>query len=116
MSETLDNLVQLFSLGIATVIALIFALHTKARTWILLFLFIGLFLLGDVYWFLYLFFYDGASPVFYIAYFSWDAADLFLMILLLFIRQEKGLFNRTSSDRRLFILVIISHWVCVCSI
>ena len=105
MIETVDNLVQLIVTGLCTASALVFALRAKARVWALLGLFSGIFFLGDLYWFLYLFFYDETPPFSFISYFSWYTSYLFLLLLLLFIRQEEGLFHVSTSFRKLFWIV-----------
>lgn len=113
MVETVDNLVQLILTGLCAASALAFGARSKSHAWILLGLFAGVFFLGDLYWLLYLLFYDKTPTTFYVSEFSWYASLLFLMMLLLYIRQEAGLFNVSSRFRRLFwVIPIFTAGMC----
>ena len=83
MIDSIENGIQLAVTCGCTVIALCYGVLHKERMMIMLGLFYGVFFLGDVYWFLYMNFYDNASPRFYISYFSWYSAYLFLLLLLI---------------------------------
>lgn len=106
MIEAFDNGVQLFMTGLCTASSLVHGARFRERAWILLGLFSGIFFLGDLYWLLFLLFYDQTPPAFYISDFSWDASYLFLMVLLLYLRQEAGLFGRTNVNRMLFFAIL----------
>lgn len=107
MIETVDNAIQLLLTGIATCISLYFAVHLKGRAWILLSMFQGIYFLGDLYWFLYLLFYETTPPFSYISYISWYASFLFLLMLLLYVRQEKDMLHEGSEHLRWFLIVLM---------
>lgn len=88
MIETIENAIQLTVTGLCSASALYYAVRSKERTWILLGLFAGVFFLGDLYWQLFLIFYDKTPPVFYISEFSWYTSYLFLLLLLIYINVE----------------------------
>ena len=88
MIDSIENGIQLAVTCGCTVIALCYGVLHKERMMIMLGLFYGVFFLGDVYWFLYMNFYDNASPRFYISYFSWYSAYLFLLLLLIYINVK----------------------------
>ena len=83
MISFIENGIQLAVTCVCAVIALYYGVRRKERTWILLGLFYGIFFLGDLYWQLYIIFYHNASPVFYIADYSWYASYLFLLMMLI---------------------------------
>lgn len=87
MIEAVDNGIQLMLTGICTAAALVCAVRSKARPWFLLGLFSGVFFLGDLYWMLYLVFYQDTPQHTYISDLSWDASYLFLILLLLYVRE-----------------------------
>ena len=62
----------------------------KERTLVLLGLFYGTFFLGDLYWQLYILFYDNATPQFYVSEFSWYSAYLFLLLLLIYVNIKNS--------------------------
>ena len=70
------------------VIAMYSGVWRKERTLILLGLFYGIFFLGDLYWQLYIVFYDNATPEFYVSEFSWYSAYLFLLLLLIYVNVK----------------------------
>jgi len=88
MIETIENAIQLAVTGGCTCVALYCAVWSRARAWILLGLFSGIFFLGDLYWQLFLIFYDKTPPAFYISEFSWYTSYLFLLLLLIYINIE----------------------------
>ena len=89
MIETIENAIQLIATGLCAVSALWHAARSKERAWALLGLFAGIFFLGDLYWQLYLVFYDE-TPMFYISEFSWYTSYLFLLLLLIYINVENS--------------------------
>lgn len=89
MIESIENAIQLIATGLCSVTALWNAVRSKERIWVLLGLFAGIFFLGDLYWQLYLVFYDE-TPMFYISEFSWYTSYLFLLLLLVYINVENS--------------------------
>ncbi len=81
MIETLDNALQLSVGGICVLLAAGKIIASRKRKWTLLLLFYSGFFLGNLYWFLYLLFYQR-TPQYYIADLSWWAGYLFLILLL----------------------------------
>lgn len=90
MIESIENAIQLTVTGLCAASALWFGARSKKRTWILLGLFAGVFFLGDLYWQLFLIFYDKTPPAFYISEFSWYTSYLFLLLLLIYINVENA--------------------------
>lgn len=68
-----------------TGIALYHAWKTKERAWAFLGLFSGIFFLGDLYWLLFLVFYNKTPQFTNISDLSWDTSYLFLLLLLLYL-------------------------------
>ena len=75
---------------VCAVIALYSGVTRKERTLVLLGLFYGIFFLGDLYWQLYIIFYDNATPAFYVSEFSWYSAYLFLLLLLIYVNVKNA--------------------------
>ena len=61
MIESVVNAVQLILTALTAALALIFAITTRRREWLMTGLFAGTYFLGDLYWQLYLFFF-GVTP------------------------------------------------------
>lgn len=93
MIESIENTIQLVLTGICAFIALYRAWKTKEHAWVFLGLFSGIFFLGDLYWLLFLVFYDKTPQFTNISDLSWDTSYLFLFLLLLYIRG--GSFKET---------------------
>ena len=81
MIETIENLLQLLILLICTGISLSWAIRERGGTAILLFFFYASFALADLYWLLYLVFYEKSPVIFYVSDLSWYASYLFLYML-----------------------------------
>ena len=90
MIETIENAIQLIVTGLCAVSALTYAVRSKERAWVLLGLSAGLLFLGDLYWQLFLVFYDKTPSTFYISDFSWYTSYLFLLLLLIYINVENS--------------------------
>lgn len=88
MISSIENGLQLAVTCGCMVIALYSGVLYKERILILLGLFYGLFFLGDLYWQLYIVFYDNATPSFYVSYFSWYSSYLFLLLLLIYVNVK----------------------------
>ena len=82
MIESLENAVQLALVAVYMALSIIYALREKPRNSVLLVMFYGSYLLGDLYWLLYLLFYSDNPAIFYIPDLSWYAAYGFLYLLL----------------------------------
>ena len=89
MIESIENAIQLLVTGLCACSALYYGVRTKDRTWALLGLSAGIFFLGDLYWQLFLVFYDK-TPEFYISEFSWYTSYLFLLLLLIYINVKNA--------------------------
>ena len=83
MTEIIENSAQLGLLTVWTVLAGAYAIRSAHRDGALLPLFYGSYVLGDIYWLLYLIFYGETPYIFYVSYISWYAGYLFLYLLLL---------------------------------
>ena len=82
MIETVENAAQLAVVSICCGISFVRFRHRRSRLWVLMTLFYGSFLLGVLYWLLYLLFY-GYTPQFrYISELSWYTSFLFLFMVL----------------------------------
>ena len=88
MLSSIENGIQLAVTCGCAVIALYYGVLHKERIMIMLGLFYGIFFLGDLYWQLYIIFYDDASPKFYVSYFSWYSSYLFLLLLLIYVNVK----------------------------
>lgn len=82
MIESIDNVFQLIITGLCTVIAVYNGLRDGHKLWAVLGLFSGVFFMGDLYWQLYLVFYDHTPAYSDIPYASWGASYVFLLLLL----------------------------------
>ena len=82
MIERIENLTEIIVLVICLLLTLPRTFRDRTRSRILLSLVYSAFLLGDLYWTLYLFFYGKTPSVFYVSDLSWCAAYLFLNLLL----------------------------------
>ena len=90
MIETIDNTFQWIMTGVCTVIALYRAARLKSRRWSMLGLFSGVYLLGLTYWLMFLLFYGHMPMYSYIPDLCWYSAYLFLLLLLIYIREESS--------------------------
>lgn len=82
MIELTENLLEIAVLSFCFAVSLNRTLRAPQRERILLTFFYAGMLLGNLYWTLYLFFYQRTPPVFYVSELSWCAAFLFLILLL----------------------------------
>jgi len=79
--ESIDNLLQIFILIICTIVSFLRALAGD-KSWILLFLFYGCWLLGVLYWLFCIVFYQSTPQISVISDLSWYAAYIFLYMLI----------------------------------
>lgn len=89
MVEIIDNIIQLIITGTCTVAAMWKAVRTYRREWFLFSLFTGIFFLGDLFWELYIVFYSRTPFYSFIPNLSWCTAYLFLLLMLLHIKEKK---------------------------
>lgn len=82
MIETIENAFQLALIAVCLALAVIYTVREKPRNGTLLVMFYGSYLLGDLYWLLYLLFYGDNPSIFYIPDLSWYAAYGFLYLIL----------------------------------
>lgn len=113
MVEAICNAIQLILTGACTVISLLFAFRSKARVWLLLALFSGVFFLGDLYWYLFLVFYQKTPQYSYVSDLSWDAAYLFLFLLLIQVRNVRIMPYRMMMQRKKM-WAIPAFTACMC--
>lgn len=83
MFAFIENGLQLAVTCFCAVIAFYYGVTHKQRIWVMLGLFFGIFFLGDLYYQLYIIFYNNATPVFYVSDYSWYTAYLFLLMVLI---------------------------------
>ena len=82
MIETVENAVQLAVVSLCCGISAIRVIRRRSRLWVLMTLFYGTFLLGLLYWLLYLLFYGDTPQFRYISELNWYTAYLFLFLIL----------------------------------
>ena len=85
--EQLENIFQLVSLVILTGLTIYKSVTTHKRIWGLLSMFYATASLGNIYWFLYMMFYQQTPYYSFIPDFCWIAAVLFMAVLLLQIKD-----------------------------
>ncbi len=83
MIELSENLLEIFVTGICLALSLNRAQRSRKKGWILLALVYASYLLGNLYWTLYLLFLGKTPEVFYVSELNWCAAYLFIILLLL---------------------------------
>ncbi len=113
MISSIDNAIQLVVTGGCAAIVLNHALKVRVREWFLLVLFYFTFFLGDLYWLLFIVFYDGASPVFYISEFGWNTSYLFLLLLLIYINTESNKKWRYRFDPFFMLIPAFTIGMCI---
>ena len=86
--ESIENLIQLGTIGICSVISAQHYYSSKRQEWAMMFLAAFVYFLGDLYWQLYLIFF-GETPYYsHIPYLSWYASYLFLTLLIVGMRGD----------------------------
>ncbi len=95
MIESFENTFQIVLLLICTNIAVFRAWKYKSRTWTLLSFFYGCFLLGDIYWLLYLVFMGQTPQISVVSDLSWYAAIVFLYFLIRHISPPEQVKSRS---------------------
>ena len=110
MIEIIENAIQLVTTGICTIIAVQRGLIQRRREWIILALASGVFFLGDLYWELFLVLYSKTPEFSYIPYLSWYAAYLFLLLLLIEMRDKEA---DRSHRKILWIVPVFTAGMCI---
>jgi hypothetical protein len=90
MTEFITNGFQITVAAICAAVSLIRGAGLKSRSYILLTLFFGTFLLGDLYWLLFYLFYSKTPNPSFIPDLSWYSSYLFLIILLVRTKDRKA--------------------------
>ena len=79
--ELIENLLQLLTTCIGALLSGIAWQKNRRQAYFLLLCFYGCFVLGSLYWTLYLLLFDTTPRVFYVSEFGWVASVIFLRIL-----------------------------------
>ena len=110
MIESIENGIQICTTGIGAVLAAVWAAKTGKREWYLLFLSCGGYFLGDLYFQIFLIFYDKTPMYADIPYFSWAATYLFLFLLLVNVRG--GRVSKIGSKGILWVIPVFVGAMC----
>ena len=103
MIEIVENSLQLALLLTFTILSGVYAYRRQNIIAGILTTVYGSYVLGDIYWLLYLVFFEHTPNVFYVPYLSWYAAYLFLFLMLH--RCRCGCGGRTGFyNRHVYIL------------
>ena len=94
MVESYENAIQIAILIICTVFSLYRTAADKSKTWALLSLSYGSWLLGDIYWLLCLIFFETTPQISVISDLSWYASYIFLYMLLRQVAPPEKAFTR----------------------
>jgi hypothetical protein len=90
MIEITDNVIQLISTGLVTIVSMYRSVRFKSQAWNMLGLFSGVYFLGLSYWLLFLLFYRHTPRYSLIQDISWYSSYLFLMLLIIYIRERSS--------------------------
>lgn len=83
MIFVIENILQISVLFLCSVVAVSRALKFRSRTWTLLSFFFGSWILDDLYWLLYAWFFDEAAPsIGVLSDLNWYASYIFLYLLI----------------------------------
>ena len=110
MIESVENAFQLALIAVCMTLSIIYAVREKARDGSLLVMFYGSYLLGDLYWLLYLLFYGHTPKIFYVSDLSWDAAYVFLHLMLQRLSSEE---ERKARYPLVWLLPVFTAAMCV---
>ena len=120
MIELIDSTVHLIAAGICAGIAFTQANRLKDRAWVLLGLFSAACFLGDLYWNLYLIFYQKTPHYSHIPDLCWYTSYIFLLMLLTYVRRQhrSGItpiqaLRRTASHRTLWLIPVFTVGMCI---
>lgn len=110
MTEIIENSLQLVLLMACTVLAGVYAFRTKSMSAGILTMFYGSYVLGDIYWLLYLVFYNHTPDVFYVPYLSWYAGYLFLFLFLQRLAPEE---ERKTVYPATWLMPVFTGGMCI---
>jgi|GEM_PF-628825 len=85
-----SEIIQLLTLAVLFVLALVRALRSRNIAWLSVVCFFACMLLGNIYWYGYLAVFGDTPHYSYIADFSWAAGYVFLVLLLVECDQRRG--------------------------
>lgn len=91
MIDLIDNGIQTAALLLCVIAASVQAARFQSRTYALLAFFCGSWMLGNIYWTVFLLFYDKTPQISVISDLSWYASYLFLYLLLRHASPPEGL-------------------------
>ena len=96
MIESLENVLHLVILLLCAGVSVYRAASTGEKAWVVLAFYFGSWILGDLYWLAYLFFYDRSPRLEAVSDLSWYASYILLYLLMQHvttpeIKQEKAL-------------------------
>lgn len=96
MLEIVSNVIQTAVLGVCVIVAFYYAVNSRSRSWLLYGLFSASFFLGDLWWVLFLLFYDSDYGYSLIPYINWKASILFLILLMQY-QLKTPVFKKNNS-------------------
>lgn len=88
MADVIENALQIASLLFCMTFSLYRIAKTRDKSWVLLFFFYASYLMGDLYWQAFIFFFGSTPSVSVVSDLSWFASFMFLY-LLLYMENEK---------------------------
>ena len=109
MIESFCNIIQLITTGICTAVCFRHALLSGKRSSYMLSLASFVYFLGDIYWELYMVFYDSTPDISYISDCSWYSTYLFLFLLLIDMRDKE---QKKYKSRLLWIIPVFTVGMC----
>lgn len=110
MIETIENAVQLALIAVCLTVSCVYVVRKKPPNGRILIMFYASYLLGDLYWLLYLMCYGHTPAIFYVSDLSWYAAYTFLALML------HGLFTEEERKEKywpVYLPVLFTGGMCV---
>lgn len=110
MIETIENAVQLALIAVCLTVSCVYVVRKKPPNGRILIMFYASYLLGDLYWLLYLMCYGHTPAIFYVSDLSWYAAYTFLALML------HGLFTEEERKEKCWLVylpVLFTGGMCV---
>ncbi len=92
--EQIDNFIQLIALMVLLFMALYKAMTARKRIWALLCMFYGVVVLGNLYWLLYMLFYQETPYYDFVPDFCWISSLMFLILLLISVKDREWNWKR----------------------
>ena len=90
MYEVFENAFQILMLVISIGLSLSLAWRTREKAWVLLSMFYGCWIMGDIYWQLCLVLFGGIPTLSLVSNLSWYSSYIFLYILLRYVEPKTG--------------------------